>query len=199
MEKKSTTEYFEFTGKAYWARVYQPDTAFGASNYKLDLVLDEPEWDKFKKSGIQKKPRETDNGKSVQFTRPAMKIIKGEVINYNGPIVLDDAGGVIVDYINTDTNKRAYSYKTEEKNKIERRGSPILIGNGSTVKVRVSVYDTQKGKGQRLESITVIDLIEYENKELPKLSKLVEGRETKEELQNEEIEVENSKNIETPW
>lgn len=194
-EKK--TEYVEFTGKAYWAKVYIPDTSFGASNYKIDLVLDgDNEWAKFKASGIQKKTKDTENGKSVQFTRPAMKVINNEVVNFTGPIVLDDAGGVIVDYISKDTNKRAFSYKTEEKNKIERRGSPILIGNGSTVKVRVAVYDTQKGKGQRLENITILDLIEYKTSgELPKLSKLVSEK-VDDNPENEEIEIDSN---EKPW
>ncbi len=36
-----------------------------------------------------------------------------------------------------------------------------LIGNGSTVTAKVVVYDTQMGKGHRLESVSVDNLIEY--------------------------------------
>lgn len=37
-----------------------------------------------------------------------------------------------------------------------------LIGNGSMVEVDVSVYTTSKATGTRLESVTVLDLVEYD-------------------------------------
>jgi hypothetical protein len=36
-----------------------------------------------------------------------------------------------------------------------------LIGNGSKVTAKIVVYDTQMGKGHRLESVTIDELIEY--------------------------------------
>lgn len=42
-------------------------------------------------------------------------------------------------------------------------GKPIdkLLGNGSRVRVEVSVYDTSKGPGTRLNNVTVLDLVEF--------------------------------------
>lgn len=165
----------DFEGKIAYAQVYEPDNAFGASNWKLNLFpKDEAEWNRIKESGIQKKIQENNDpnkgptGKYIQFTRPAFKVIKGKMINFSGPIVMTEEG-VVVDYVSTETEKRIYSFDADDKSKVVRRGKPILIGNGSDVRVRVAVYDTQKGKGQRLESVTVLNLIEYvrQERELP--------------------------------
>lgn len=47
---------------------------------------------------------------------------------------------------------------------IDAVGRPIedLIGNGSKVAVTVSVYDTKMGKGHRLETVQVLDLVPYD-------------------------------------
>jgi hypothetical protein len=37
-----------------------------------------------------------------------------------------------------------------------------LIGNGSEVAIKVIVYDSKKGKGHRLESVKVLNLVPYE-------------------------------------
>lgn len=168
------TEYMNFEGKVSWAKLYEPDNAFGASNWKLNLFpKDEAEWDKIKAAGIQKKEKVNNDpakgpiGKYLEFSRPAFKMIKGKMINFSGPVVLNNEDKVIVDYVNRKTNKRAYQFDNDEKGDIERRGKPIVIGNGSDVLVRVAVYDTLKGKGQRLESVKILDLIEYEQKERP--------------------------------
>lgn len=168
------TEYIEFDGKVSWAKVYEPDNAFGASNWKLNFFpKDEDEWKKVKASGLQKKEKENNNpelgptGKYVEFTRPAFKMIKGKMVYFTGPIVTNEDGKVIVDYINKDTNKRVFSYSLEEKGKVVRRGSPVIIGNGSDVRIRVAFYDTMKGKGQRLEAVQVTSLIEYKSEDRP--------------------------------
>lgn len=170
------TEYIEIEGKVQYPQLYEPDNAFGASNYKLNIFpKDDAEWAKIKKAGIQKKIQENNDpergpvGKYIQFTRAAFKVIKGEMVNFSGPVVLNHEGKVIVDYINSETEKRVYSFPAKDKSKVYRRGKPVLIGNGSDVKIRVAVYDTQKGKGQRLESVTVLNLVEFvrQEKELP--------------------------------
>lgn len=174
-KNKNTTQYFDFEGKIQYPQVYEPDNAFGASNWKLNLFpKDEAELEKIQATGIQKKVQENNDpnrgpiGKYIQFTRPAFKVIKGEMVNFSGPIVMMD-DSVVVDYVDTETDKRVFSFKAENKGKVVRRGKPILIGNGSDVRVRVGVYDTQKGKGQRLESVTILNLIEYvrQERELP--------------------------------
>jgi hypothetical protein len=38
---------------------------------------------------------------------------------------------------------------------------PTRIGNGSTVTCKISVYDTQLGKGHQLEAVRVEELVEY--------------------------------------
>lgn len=165
-----------FEGKIQYAQLYEPDNAFGASNWKLNLFpKDDAEWEKIKKAGIQKKVQENNDpakgpvGKYIQFTRPAFKVIKGDMVSFSGPVVENEDGTVIVDYINTETNKRIFSFKQEEKSKVVRRGKPVLLGNGSDVRIRVAIYDTVKGKGQRLESVTVLNLVEYtpQQRELP--------------------------------
>lgn len=166
------TETISLTGKVAWAKVYDPDTAFGATKWKLQFFPEnDEEWAKIKAAGIQKKVKENNNpenntpvGKFLEFSRDAFKVIKGNMVNFTGPIILNKDGIVIVDYVNNVTNKRVYSYSNEEKKDIARRGNPILIGNGSSVRIDVVVYDTQKGKGQRLELVQVLDLIEYEKK-----------------------------------
>lgn len=170
------TDILKMNGKAYWCKVYEPDTAFGASNYKLDFVPDEASLILFKASGIQKTIKEDERGKFFQLARPDFKLIKGDVINFTGPVIEDKDGKVIVDYINKETGRRVYSYSAKDKANVIRRGTPILIGNGSGVEVKVAVYDTLKGKGHRLETIRVTDLIEYKRDgeyKLPEMSDLV--------------------------
>lgn len=171
------TETISLTGSIAWSKLYEPDTAFGATKWKLFFFPEnDQEWDKIKKAGIQKKIKENNNpennvpiGKYLEFSRDAFKVMKGVMVNFTGPIILSDDGKVIVDYINQETNKRVYSYENEEKKKIVRRGNPILLGNGTRARVSVAVYDTQKGKGQRLEQVQVLNLVEYsrEDRELP--------------------------------
>lgn len=176
------TNYIDFYGTCRFAQVYDPDNAFGASKWKIDLFLDnDDEWKKLKESGIQKKIKENNSpefnspiGKYVQFTRDAYKTMKENIVNFSGPVVYMQKDGelvTIVDYVDNETDERMYSFSTKEKSKVVRRGKPILIGNGSHVKVRVAVYDTQKGKGQRLDSVTILNLVEYEKpvRESPKL------------------------------
>lgn len=193
------TDTIKIKGTVAWAKVYEPDTAFGAENYKLDLFPEsEAEWEKFKKSGIQKKVKENEQGKYFQLVRPSFKLIKGEIINFTGPIVEDKDGKVIVDYVD-DEGKRVYSYKNNDK-KPTRRGSPILIGNGSKVEVTIAVYDTFKGKGHRFERVKVLDLIEFkrEQQPAPELSPLVTNKELKEDNSDLDVFVETSKG-KAPW
>jgi hypothetical protein len=72
-----------------------------------------------------------------------------------------------------------------------------LIGNGSKVKVSVAVYDTVKGKGQRLESIQVLDLIEYEKGEY-ELPPVKEDIRSAVEFASEPVE-KSDKDTNPPW
>jgi len=145
---KSTT--YKFTGKCAWAQVYEPDEYRGSSNWKIDLYLDEENLALFKKSGIQGKLKTDENGTFAKFKRPTTKLIKGAQQIFSGPRILDADGKVLVEYKKNDTNTG-----------FDRVGDPILIGNGSIVELTVTVYPTTMGPGNRLESIRILDLIEY--------------------------------------
>jgi hypothetical protein len=202
---KILTEIVKLKGTIAWAKVYEPDTAFGAENYKIAFYPDsEVDWKKFNDSGIQKKVTEDDgeksgvSGKYFQLVRPSFKMIKGAIVNFTGPVIEDKDGKVIVDYVNQE-GRRVYSYDNKDKAGITRRGSPILLGNGSKVEITVAVYDTFKGKGHRLETIRVLDLIEYTRSNTPpELSPLVtQGSEVEVESQVETKDDKNDKEL--PW
>lgn len=146
------TEFYKFTGKAKWAKIYEPEEFRGSTNWKIDVYLDKKQLDARKKAGIQSKVYEDEDGTYVTFKRPKTKLIKGVLNEFSGPKVFDKDGETLVSY-----------HKNADGTNWERMGNPVLIGNGSTVEVEVAVYDTSMGKGQRLESIKVIDLIEYKS------------------------------------
>ena len=146
------TEIHKFTGKAKWAKVYDAEEFRGSTNWKIDVYLDKKGLDARSKAGIQSKVYEDEDGKYVSFKRPKTKLIKGVLNEFSGPKILDKDGNELVSY-----------RKAADGLNWERVGNPVLIGNGSEVEVTIAVYDTQMGKGQRLESVRVIDLIEYKS------------------------------------
>lgn len=201
----STSTYIDMVGKIFWAKVYEPDMAFGSSNYKIDFQPDnDADWEKFNKSGIQKKVNEDERGRYFQLVRPAYKLIKGAVVNFTSPIIYDKEGKVIVDWISKETGKRIYSYDLKDKENVERRGTPVTIGNGSTVRVTVNVFDTIKGKGHRLDAIKILDLIEFKRDPnvLPALSTMYTPLDIpKDDLSKDEIPFgkKDDKKSELPW
>lgn len=146
------TEFHKFTGKAKWAKIYEPEEFRGSTNWKIDIYLDKKQLDVRKKAGIQSKVYEDEEGTYVTFKRPKTKLIKNVLNEFSGPKVIDAEGNTLVSY-----------RKNTDGTNWERVGEPVLIGNGSTVEVEVAVYDTSMGKGQRLETVKVIDLIEYKS------------------------------------
>lgn len=129
---------YYFSGKAKWAKVYDfhIDPEYG--HRSIDVYLDDKSLDLFKNSGSQLKLREDDEGKYVSFRRDHMKVIKGEEVVFGPPTVLDSEGTPMT----------------------------ALIGNGSDVVVKVTMYDyNYKGKagvGTRLDGVRVDNLVEYE-------------------------------------
>lgn len=129
----ATTHYY-LKGTCKWAKPYKMDDTY--RNYSVDVYLDEPSMKLFIQSGAQLKIRTDSEGKQfVSFKRPHERLVKGEP-KVMGPIPCMDASG--------------YPWREE-----------VLIGNGSTVEIKLAVYDTIKGKGTLLESIRVVDLVEY--------------------------------------
>lgn len=125
------TTYYRFYGTSKWAKIQEPDQKY--QNYQIDLFMDDASWRLFKKSGLQLKTREAEEGEFVTFRRPVQKIIKGKLVELGKPAIVDPLG----------------------------KSLDILVGNGSDVCVEVSVYDTIKGKAHTLEKVEVIGLVEY--------------------------------------
>jgi hypothetical protein len=164
MTNKSTTQYVQFTGKAYWAHIYKPDTFRGAVRWIMNLYMDDDEWKKFKDLKIQKKPVTDENGTFWRPTRLTSRMIKEKLVKFTPPWIYDKNGEPLVTYVNQD-GKEVRSYDGADSD-IKRVGDPVLIGNGSTVSITVSVYPTTMGIGNRLESIRLLDLIEYKSPEV---------------------------------
>lgn len=129
--KASTTQYLYLSGKAMWARLYRPDEKY--QNYSILVELDDKSLEAFKKTGLNMKLRD-NNG--VSFKRPVSKVIKGELVTFSAPKVVNSESQEIHDN----------------------------IGNGSDVIVKICVYNTVKGPGHRLDAVMVKNLIPYETR-----------------------------------
>lgn len=131
------TKYYSFTGVTKWVNgqyggLFEPDPKYG--NFSVILYPDPKSWDRFKQSGLALEPRTDEDGDSIRFRRPEQKLMKKELVKFGRPKVFFKEG-------------------------IEPTRD---IGNGSTIEVNVAVYDTGQGKGHRLESVRVLDLVKYE-------------------------------------
>lgn len=125
------TKYIYLKGTSKWVKARKPDEKYG--NYTMNLYLDKPSQKVFAESGLQIEPKSDDDGTFYTFRRPHEKLIKKDLVEFGPPKVFNPD--------NTEFDG--------------------LIGNGSRVTVKVSVYDTMKGKGHRWESIRVEELVEY--------------------------------------
>jgi hypothetical protein len=72
--------------------------------------------------------------------------------------------------------------------KLTLNGEPFddLVGNMSKGEVIISVYDTDMGKGHRLESVNVTDLVRYERPSDNEEGNSPQVEETKPQENNEE-------------
>lgn len=130
------SKYVFFLGKCQWAKLDKPDDKYGY--YGIDLFLDEENKKKFKASGLTLKiHKDADGEEYVRFRREPDKL-------------LEDMPEKPKKLIYTDGKYDDFDQ---------------LIGNGSLVEVKVQVYDSQKGKGHRLEAVAVHDLVPYGNAE----------------------------------
>lgn len=132
-----------FTGTVAWAKVSKPDEKYG--HYSVDAYLTPESWDQFHSSGLQLEVKENDDGEQyVRFRRDDSKKIRDEIVEFGKPkVFLVDEHGNATDFDG-------------------------LIGNGSTAIIKVSVFDTARGKGHRLEAVGVTDLVKYDNTEVGK-------------------------------
>lgn len=196
MAEKKKTEYITLEGRAYWCKLYQADEFRGAKRWMLELAMDkEEEWAKYKAAGIQKKIKEdAEKGKFVTLQRNTTKMIGTSLVYFAPPIIYGTDGQPIVHYVNDEGNV-VRSYNDESK-KINRVGEPVLIGNGSLVRVVLSVYPTAMGPGNRLESVRILDLIHYERPPELLENQEVVGPEVEE---SEKVKTEKALNDEIPW
>jgi hypothetical protein len=162
MAKKS--KIYEFEGICSYAQVYEPDEYGGVKNWKINLHPDDDTIQKIKDAGIQlklkDKPVVNADGKFFTFKRPVKKQFGDDVTLFAPPEIIDEEGKKIVYYSNGDGQVVT---TVSEGDGLNRHGDPVLIGNGSKVRLNVTVYETKSfGKGCRLNSVRILDLIEYD-------------------------------------
>lgn len=137
------TKVHEIEGKILWANnLFVADNYAGNSYYKANLVVDLDNYDKFRLSGVRTKVRKDEDGNPlILLKRNAKPSIGNDGKEFAGgmPAVFDEAG-----------------------NPWDREK---LIGNNSIVRANYITYDTDTGKGHRLESIVVMKHIPYVNQE----------------------------------
>lgn len=140
MANNTNKAYFEyFNGKAKWVRAKTPDPKFGKWN--MTLYPYEEDLKKFKSlqdDGVLTRLKKDDDGYYFQLSRPVNKMMRGSVVSFTPPVVVDKEGTVITDE----------------------------IGNGSDVTVKVQVYSYPKptggfGKAIRWEAVKVNNLVPF--------------------------------------
>lgn len=131
------TKYIDFEGTISWANskyggLFEVDPKF--DNYKANFYLNPKSWSLYKDSGLRLKTYNDEMGDYVQFKRRKDQIIGGKPEYMGPPKVFFEEG-------------------------IEPTKD---IGNGSSFRATVSVFDTRNGKGHRLERVIITDLIKFE-------------------------------------
>ena len=129
------------TGWAAWCKADVPDDRYG--NYTMDLFLDEAGMQEFKNSGMRSEIKVADSDK-----------------------LPEDLQGKEFIKVRRDPDKLFEGMDAKPKKLINEDGEYVpfdkKIGNGSYVTVKVSVYDTQRGKGHRWEAVAVETLVPFE-------------------------------------
>lgn len=164
---KSNTKYVKFRGKAIYVKPYVPDEYNGKETWKCGMTVTKEEWQKIRESGSQLKkriaediPNIDENTPYVVFSRDSEKEFKDGVAYFCPPFIYDANDDKLVWYQDAD-GKDVRQFKSEN-DQPERVGEPIVIGNGSDIEVTAAIYPAGSfGHGTRLESIRVIDLIEW--------------------------------------
>ena len=158
------TKYYNFSGRVAYAHLYEPDEFRGVKRWKLSFYPDNVE--EVKKAGIQLEPKEDTgefsgvDGTYFTFRRPVSREIKGEEVRFTPATITTPNGDVLVGW-HIDDNGDMIRYVSDDFKRED--GSPKLIGNNSKIILNVCVYDTAGyGKGNRFESVKVVDLVEYE-------------------------------------
>jgi len=190
------SKWISVKGIVKWTKVYEPDVFSGASNWKVNFSpFDALEKKKISDSGIQLeyKMDEADGLEYIRLRRPDKKVFSDEVTFFSPPEI---NGKVSVQY-QDENGDRIRQYKKGQK--VNRVGDPVEIGNGSTVIANICVYDTVKGKGHRLEGLTVLDLVEYKREEEQKEVKEEKPKSSEKEVKSEKKTISEDLNDKLPW
>lgn len=152
-------------GLCSYAKVYEPDEYRGVEFWKINIYPDEESLKKIKNSGLQLKRHDDDGSKSgvsgeyYTFRRPLSKQMGDSEIFFTPPQILDADGESIMKY--TLDGEICFQFDDEDAN-VQREGKQVLIGNGSKVNVQIFMYQSERfGWGHRLNSVKILDLIEY--------------------------------------
>lgn len=136
------TKFVFLQGKAKWAKLVTPDTKF--NRWGIVLYMDKASLDIFnemKKEGVKNVLKKDEDGYHAQFSRPCSKLIRGKVIGFAPPEVLESDG------------------KSVLRN--------ALVGNGSDVTIKLEQYWYKTPIGEmesavRLLSVRVDTLVPFE-------------------------------------
>lgn len=147
-----STQTVYVTGIARWARVYQEDmdTAFNNERFHITVCPDAESSVMLRASGSRVKAKEDEEGTWYKFSRDNRKTFTRKGIPEEE--LLGPPKIIIQDGNNPDGSPKYVPFNEK-------------IGNGSTVTVKLSVYDTkQYGKGTRLEKVLVLNHVPYEGR-----------------------------------
>lgn len=136
------TKFYRFKGKVNWARVKegQKDTKFDPGGvYNIDFYPNNVS--RFIETGIQTQSREDEDGVFFKVKRYHEQFLNKESVIFGPPKITLNNGTGNVPF---DGN----------------------IGNGSVVILDIAIFDTRKGKGHRVESLEILELVEYDGKEV---------------------------------
>ncbi|AXP07751.1 hypothetical protein SmphiM6_60 [Sinorhizobium phage phiM6] len=186
--KTIATSWYNIKCKIKWAKVYEPDEYAGAKRYMVNAYpVDGAEWEKVQKSGVQLQTKEDTDGKYITLRRPVSKVIKDDLVIFCPPEI---TGAVEVHYVGKDGQKvRSY---TKGDNTAERVGDPVVLANGTLAIVNFCAYDTKQGRGSRLESLKILDLVSMDD--------IKEQKVSEEDTAEEEVVVSNEeKGDDIPW
>jgi hypothetical protein len=129
------TKFYTWTGTINWPKLTEEfkDTKYDDNGiYSVNFYP--TNFEAVKESGIQVEPKMDKETGDLYFklSRKHMQVFKNEIKTLGPPEVR--------------YNREPYTG---------------AIGNGSKVTVNVGIFDTKKGKGHRLERVTVNELVEY--------------------------------------
>lgn len=132
------TKYYNLKGTVNWCRTETPDTKYNEmGEFNMDFFPED--MDDYHRLGLERTPKkDADGNEYVKLKRDNKKLIKGELVEFGPPKV---------------------SIKDPKLGWVPFAGK---IGNGSKVLINLSVFDTRKAPGHRVEGISILELVVYD-------------------------------------